>query len=82
MTFNTLAAVHSDVVLEVVIRIIIDNTGFKGLVKIGGHCLTVKLAFVHLESKSDLTTSLKRRISSLVEHSNNLLSLLLEDITT
>ena len=81
--FNTLPALHANVALEVgaLVRVRHQIVHFAILLlQVGAHSVAVKLTFVHLESKTNLSALLGAQVTILVQIGNDALSLGMEKV--
>ena len=81
--FDTLPALDANVALEVGALVhvghqIIDF--FIRLLQVGAHSVAIKLAFVHLKSKTNLSALLRAQVTVLVQIGDDALSLREEEV--
>ena len=81
--FDTLPALHANVALEVgaLVRVRHEIVHFAILLlQVGAHRVAIKLAFVHLESETDLSALLGAQVTILVQIGDYALGLSMEEV--
>ena len=66
LELNALPTLHPDVTLEIIILIACKVVNLLLFLQISTHRITVKLAFVHLKSQSDLSSFLNRELRAIL----------------